>query len=432
MGRTDYDIVVIGGGPAGLAIGRYGPRLGATVAIVEAERLGGDCTWHGCVPSKALLASARAVAQPRNRATLGLPPLPPEGPVDVGPVLERIRRLQDQIYEESDRPELLSGTDVIEGWGRFVSPHELEVNGRRIRARAFVIATGATPVVPPIPGLAEAGYLTNRTVFEIERLPERLAVIGGGPIGLELGQAFQRLGSQVTLIEAAAQLLPRAEAVVAAALQEELESEGMDVRTGTGAAEVREEGGEKRIRARGPDGEAEVAADAILVAVGQRPNLEELGLEAAGVRADPRGGVVVNKRLLTSNKRIYACGDAIGGYQFTHMAAYEAGVVLHNALFAFPKQQADYRSAPWAVFTDPEVAGVGLNEADARMKHGDSVHVYTHRFRELDRALLDGPLRGLDPPGHGGAPAQAGGRADRGAVGGGADPGARAGESTTA
>ena len=404
MGQADYDIVVIGGGPAGLAIGRFGPKMGARVAIVEAAKLGGDCTWHGCVPSKALLASARAATPARNREALGLPPLPSAerapGPMDIRPVMERIRRLQEQIYQESDRPEMLPGTDVIEGWGQFVSPQVLEVGERRITAGTFVIATGGSPVVPPIPGLADAGYLTNRTVFEIDCLPRRLAVIGGGPIGLEMGQAFQRLGSQVTIIEAAPQVLPRAEASIAATLCEQLQSGGIKVHVGTTAAEVRVVDGAKRIRLQGSGadarvGESEVVVDEILVAVGQRPNVDRLGLEAAGVEADPRGGVVVNKRLRTSNKRIYACGDAIGGHQFTHVAAYEAGVVLHNALFAFPKKKAEYGSVPWAVFTDPEVAGVGLSEADARAKHGDAVHVYRHNFRELDRALLDGNCVGF-------------------------------------
>ena len=400
MGQAEYDIVVIGGGPAGLAIGRFGPKMGVRVAIVEAAKLGGDCTWHGCVPSKALLASARAAAPARNRIALGLPPQPAEGPVDIGPVMARIRRLQEQIYEESDSPEMLPGADVITGRGTFVSPDVLEVEGRRITAQTFVIATGAAPVVPPIPGLAEAGYLTNRTVFDIECLPGRLAVIGGGPIGLELGQAFQRLGSQVTIIEAAPQVLPRAEASIAATLREQLESEGIDIRVAMGAADVHATDGGKRIRLQPTTPEAgsdatDVVVDEILVAVGQRPNVEGLGLDAAGVRVDPRGGVAVDKRLRTSNRRIYACGDAIGGYQFTHIAAYEAGVVLHNALFAFPKKKTDYRSVPWAVFTDPEVAGVGLDEAEAREKHGDSVHVYTHAFRDVDRALLDGRCTGF-------------------------------------
>lgn len=394
MGRADYDVVVIGGGPAGLAIGHFGPKLGLRVAIVEGDRLGGDCTWHGCVPSKALIASARAAVSGRNRAALGLPPEPPTEPIDIAAVLARIRALQEQIYTESDHPAQLSGVDVIEGWGRFVSAGELEVAGRRITAETFVVATGAVPVVPPIPGLAESGYLTNRTVFDIEELPARLAVIGGGPIGVELGQAFQRLGSQVTVIEAMPRILPRAEAPVAEALSVELQREGMDLRVGTSASEVRRQDAHAEIRLLGPEGESVIAADSILVAVGQRANLEGLGLEAAGVET-AEGGVRVDTRLRTTNKRVYACGDVIGGHQFTHIAAYEAGAVLHNATFAFPKQKADYRTAPWAVFTDPEVAGVGLSEAEARKKHGGAVHVYTHPFREVDRALLDGHCPGF-------------------------------------
>ena len=395
MRKPDYDIVVIGGGPAGLAIGHFAPKLGARVAIVEEGQLGGDCTWSGCVPSKALIASARAASAGRNRAALGLPPLPPPARVEIGPVLARIKALQAQIHEESDRPELLVGVDVITGRGRFVSADAIEVDGRRITAATFVIATGARPVVPPIPGLAESGYLTNHSIWEIARLPDRLTVIGGGPIGLELGQAFQRLGSQVTVVEMAPQILPRAEADVAQALRAELEAEGMIIHTRTAATEVQCEGDQHRVMLRGPEGELTAEGDALLVAVGQRPNASDLGLEAAGVRTRDGGGVRVDAQLRTSNKRVYACGDVIGGYQFTHTAAYEASVVMHNALFPLRKQRADYATTPWVVFTDPEVAGVGLTEAEARAKHGEGVHAYERSFRELDRALLDGRCPGF-------------------------------------
>lgn len=395
MGTTDYDIVAIGGGPAGLAIGHFAPKLGARVAIIEKERLGGDCTWSGCVPSKALIASARAASAGRDRAALGLPAAAPLGPVALGPVMARIRALQEQIYEESDRPERLPGVDVLAGAGRFVGPDAVEVAGRRITAETFVIATGSSPLAPPIPGLAESGYLTNHSIWGLEELPPRLVVIGGGPIGLELGQAFQRLGSQVTVVEMAPQILPRAEAEVAEALQAELEAEGMVIHTRTAATEVRREGEGQRVMLRGPLGEMEVAGEALLVAVGQTPNVAGLDLEAAGIRRGESGGVRVDEHLRTSNPRVYACGDVIGGTQFTHTAAHEASVVMHNALFPLRKKKPDYRSSPWVVFTEPEVAGVGLNETQARAQHGTGVHVYEHAFRRLDRALLDGRCPGF-------------------------------------
>ncbi len=401
--RDDYDIVVIGGGSAGLTIGRLGPQLGARVAIVEAERLGGDCTWHGCVPSKALLAAGRAAVAGGDRAALGLPAVLPAGAaagaVEIGPVLARIRALQEQIYAESDRPETLPGVDVIPGHGRFVSPREVEVDGRRVRSRAFVIATGSSPVTPSIPGLAASGYLTNRTVFDIERLPARLVVIGGGPTGLELAQAFQRLGSAVTVVEAEPRIVTRAEAPVSAALEEALAGEGLSILTETSVVEVvsggRGDEPARVVRVRGPDGAREIGADAILVAAGQRPHVEGLGLDAAGVALAADGAVRVDARLRTSNRRVYACGDVTGGYQFTHAASYEAGVVLRNALFPAGRQRAGYRGMPWAVFTDPEVAGVGLSEAAARARHGDAVHVYERSFRELDRSLIDARTAGF-------------------------------------
>ena len=394
-----YDLVVIGGGSAGLTIGKYGPVLGARVAVVEAERLGGDCTWYGCVPSKALLASANAWAFMNDAERFGLPPRAqrePREPLDLARVMERIRRLQTQIYEQSDSPEQLraGGCDVIEGRGRFVGPDALEVEGRVIRSRYFCVATGSRPVLPPIDGIDTCDCLTNQTIFQVQSLPPRLLVIGGGAIGLELGQAFARLGSRATMVEMAAQLVPNEDPELAAMLRAQLEAEGIVAHTQCTAARVFQEGGLTRLSLRGDCGIAEIEAEALLVAAGRVPNLEGLGLETAGVQFDPARGIRVDKTLRTSNPRIYACGDVLGQYPFTHVAAYEAGLVLRNALFPY-HENVDYRFAPWATFTEPALARVGMTEAQAREKHGDAVHVYRHPFPRVDRALLDGKAAGL-------------------------------------
>ena len=395
-GTDIYDLVVIGGGSAGLTIGKYGPALGARVAIVEAERLGGDCTWYGCVPSKALLASASAWALMNDAERFGLPARNPDEPVDLARVMERIRRLQMQIYEESDSPEKLraGGCDVIEGRGRFVGPDALEVDGRIIRSRYFCVATGSRPSLPPIDGIDACDCLTNQTVFQLQSLPLRLLVIGGGPIGLELGQAFARLGSRVTIVEMASQLAPNEDPELAAMLRAQLEAEGITVHTQCTAARVVQEDGVTRLSLRGDHGTAEIEAEALLVAAGRVPNLDGLGLEAAGVQFDPVRGIRVGKTLRTTNPRIYAGGDVLGRYPFTHTAAYEAGLVMRNALFPY-HENVDYRFAPWATFTEPALARVGMTEAQAREQHGDAVHVYRHPFPRVDRALLDEKATGL-------------------------------------
>ena len=388
--QPEYDIVVIGGGSAGLAIGKYAPRIGARVAVVEAEKLGGDCTWYGCVPSKALLASAKAAHFGRRREEFGLPPLGPCPDLDFARVIDRVHAIQHRIYEADDSPEVLRarGCDVIEGFGRFTSPTTLLVGDRVITARAFCIATGSHPNVPPIEGLDRVDYLTNRSVFEMRTLPRRLVVIGAGPIGLELGQALARLGATVTLLEMAPHILPREDPELSAVLRRQLEAEGIVIHTEATVTAVDEVDGVKRVSAT-LEGESQTfECDAILVAIGQRPNVESMGLEEAGVEYDPRVGIKVDETLRTTAAGIYACGDVLGRFPFTHMAGYEAGVVMRNALFPY-RQTADYSAVPWATFTEPEVARVGLTETEARERYGDKIRVARHPFDKVDRAVLE-------------------------------------------
>jgi pyruvate/2-oxoglutarate dehydrogenase complex dihydrolipoamide dehydrogenase (E3) component len=386
----EYDIVVIGGGSAGLAIGKYAPRIGARVAVVESEKLGGDCTWYGCVPSKALLASAKAAHFGRRREEFGLPPLESCPEVDFARVIDRIHAIQQRIYEADDSPDVLRkrGCDVIEGFGRFTSPTTLVVGDRTITARAFCIATGSHPNVPPIEGLDRVDYLTNRSVFEMRTLPRRLVVIGAGPIGLELGQALSRLGSTVTILEMAPHILPREDPELSDVLRRQLEAEGVVIHTEAAVTAVDEADGVKQVSATLGGESHTFESDAILVAIGQRPNVEGIGLEEAGVDYDPRVGIKVDETLRTTAAGIYACGDVIGRFPFTHMAGYEAGIVMRNALFLY-RQKTDYSVVPWATFTEPEVARVGLTEAEARERYGDRIRVVRHPFDKVDRAVLE-------------------------------------------
>ncbi len=402
-----YDLVAIGGGSAGLAIGIYGARAGARVAIIERDRLGGECTWTGCVPSKALLAAADLLHAARRAPEFGLPELRADGPVDLGRVLREVHALQHAIYQRSDSPERLRalGCDVIEGSARFASPRELLVEGRLLPTRAVCIVTGSRPRIPSITGLDEVGYLTNESVFtELSELPARLLVVGGGPIGVELGQAFARLGSAVTLVTMEERLLVEEDPELSQILGEALAEEGVRVLPSRAVAAVERvgEGGGGRATLRSVGGGAgrpgsappeELAFDALLLATGRRPNVDGLGLDAAGVVLEG-GAPRVDGRLRTSNPRVYAAGDVLGRHGFTHAAAYEATLVLRNALFS-ARARASYEVLPRATFTDPEIAHVGLTEEQARARHGDGVRVYRYPFAEIDRAIVERRTRGV-------------------------------------
>jgi pyruvate/2-oxoglutarate dehydrogenase complex dihydrolipoamide dehydrogenase (E3) component len=409
-----YNLVVIGAGSAGLVVAAGAAGLGARVALVERGRMGGDCLNYGCVPSKALLRSAKAAAQPR-RAGLGVGTTAPA--VRWAEVAARVQGVIDTIapHDSVERFTAL-GVEVLQGHGRLSGPRQVEVRlaaggTRTLDAKAIVLATGSAPLVPPIPGLEETGYLTNETVFTHTELPRRLCVLGGGPIGLELGQAFARLGSQVTVVEMLPRVLPREDADAAAVVVAALEADGIALRTGRQAVRVEHGAGGKRVicrpaptapgapaPAQGPEEAIEV--DEILVAVGRRATLSELGLEAVGVRTE-HGRLQVDARLRTSVASIYACGDCVGPYQFTHMANAQARVVIQNALLPF-KTRMDYRVVPWATFTDPELARVGLSEDEARQR-GVPYRAIVVPYAELDRAVCEGEREGflkvLTPPG---------------------------------
>ena len=389
------DLIVIGGGAGGLVVASAASQLGLAVTLIESEtKLGGDCLHHGCVPSKTLIHAARVAALMRRGADFGLPAVEPA--VDLGKVTDHVQAVIDHIQRHDD-PERFRGygCEVLLGEGaEFVSPHAVRVGQRVMQGRRFVIATGSRPAVPPIAGLAEAGYITNLDVFSLASLPARLAVLGGGPIGIELAQALGRLGSRITVVEMAEQILPREDPEVSALLRARLEAEGIVVHTGVVVERAgRADRGKFLECRRARDGRVmELETDEILVAAGRRPNVEGLNLEAAGVTYGTRG-IEVDRRLRTSARHIFACGDVCGPYPFTHMAEYQAGIVISNAVFRFPKQ-ADYRVVPWVTFSDPELARVGVTESEARSR-GLAPTVLRFPFKEVDRALTESETDGL-------------------------------------
>ena len=389
MTHMQYDLTILGGGSGGLTAARVAASLGARVLLIDKERLGGDCLHYGCVPSKSLIYVARIAQQVRSAARLGILTTPPD--IDMAKVSESIQEViesvagNEQVYVE--------GVTVKFGAVTFVSPHELLLNGERITSRNVVIATGSHPLVPPIEGLEEVGYLTNESIFDLQRLPASLVVVGGGPIGVELGQALARLGSNVTIIEGLERILPREDPEVSATITGVLQSEQMTIATNAMFVKASRSGQKKVVTARQGDRLLTFETDEILVASGRRPTIKGLNLEAAGVTCDQKG-IKVNEYLQTSTPNILAIGDVIGGYLFTHVAAYQAGIAVRNALVPVGKKKVDYRIVPWCTFTDPEAARVGLTPDEARQRYKD-LRVVRLPWAEIDRAQTAGETTGF-------------------------------------
>lgn len=387
MKQDEYDLVAIGGGTAGLVSAAGGAYLGIRSGIVEKNALGGDCLWTGCVPSKALIASARLAHAMKHADRLGLTAAAPKHA--FADVMARMRSARG-VVEHHDDPERFRamGVDVHFGAARFLSRDEIEVEGvGRIRSKRFVIATGAYPWAPPIPGLEEAGYLNHHTLFETDELPARVAVMGAGPIGLEMAQVMARLGADVTVVEMMPRILPREDEDIALRLQGMLQEEGITFRLGERVSAVSVEGADKVLTS---DTGLRVVADELFVATGRRPAVDGLELERAGVRTD-RGAVTVDATLRTSNRRIWAAGDVTGGLQFTHVAEYMAKAVLRNALVP-GSAKVDYGNVPWVTYTDPEIAHIGLSQSEAEARGGTT---YSYELNDLDRAIVDGEDRGV-------------------------------------
>lgn len=385
----EYDLAILGGGSGGLTAARVAASLGARVLLVEKERLGGDCLYTGCIPSKSLIHVARVVHQARTAARLGLTAICVD--IDMARIAASIQDIIARVYDA----EQIYTQDVTVTFGAasFQSSTILLVNTEKISSRATIIATGSHPARPPIEGLSEVGYLTNDDVFQLTRLPASLLIVGGGPVGVELGQALARLGVQVTLVQGPARILPREEIEVSETIARILQSEGVTVVTKARVLKAEYQGNKKRVTVKQGEQLVTFEADELLLAVGRQPNLEGLNLEAAGV-AYTEQGIRVNTYLQTSQANIFALGDVIGGHLFTHIAAYQAGVAVRNALLPVGKKKVDYRVLPWCTFTDPEAARVGLTSLEAQQCHRQ-VRVITFPWADIDRAQTERATTGF-------------------------------------
>ena len=393
-----YDLTIIGGGSAGLVLAVAGAKLGKKTALVEKHRIGGDCLWTGCVPSKALLKAAKVANYIRYAEKYGV--IASDATPDWQRVIGYVQSTQHAIEEEHDNPERFRemGVDVIFGNGRFDSSDTFIVEDsesaetRTLRSKKFVISTGSRPIAPPIPGLESCDYLDSETVWELEEFPNRLLVVGAGPIGIELGQAFHRLGADVTIAQRSGRILTKEDADVSEQMLDYLRADGLTIRLNTNLTQVVQNPEGAKVAFSSEDGSAEQTFDKILIAAGRAPNVEGLELDKIRVQIG-RSGIEVNNKLQTSVKNIYAAGDVIGHYLFTHVAAFQAQLLIRNIFFPFSKT-INYSVVPWTTFCDPEVARCGLTEAEAREKYGD-VDVFTLDQGDVDRAVAEGETQGF-------------------------------------
>lgn len=398
----DYNLVVLGAGSAGLVASYIAAAVKAKVALIEKDKMGGDCLNTGCVPSKALIRSARLLAYGRRAEEFGFRKTETE--FEFAEVMERVQRIVKKV-EPHDSIERYTGlgVDCFQGEARITSPYTVEVAGRTLTTRGIILATGAAPFVPPIPGLDQVDYLTSDNLWQLRELPKRLLVLGGGPIGCEMTQAFARFGAQVTQVEQAPRIMGREDGDVAEFVRERFEAEGVKVLTDHAAKEVLVEGGEQMLVCEHQRQQVRIPFDRILVAVGRRPRVEGFGLEDLGVQLSERGTVATDAFLCTNIPNIFCAGDVAGPYQFTHTAGHQAWYAAVNALFGdFKKFRVDYRVVPWCTFTDPEVARVGLNESEAKAQKIPH-EVTRFELAELDRAITEGEDKGwikiITPPG---------------------------------
>ncbi len=394
MSSYEYDVIVIGGGAAGLTASGLAASFGAKTMMIERDRLGGDCTWTGCVPSKTLIKAAKVAHHARAAHRFGLTDLAPDIP--FAKVMAYVRTVRDEVYHEADRPEIYEdlGIDVRFGAARLADPHTVVIEGdetARVTARKIVLATGGRAAVPPIPGLDAVPHLTNESLFEIDAQPGALVVVGGGPIGIEMAQAFQRLGTDVTVVDMADRILGRDDAEHAAILREALEGEGVQFVLGAGVERVEQADGQIAVHVSIGDEKRTLRADQLLIATGRRPNIEDLGLVEAGV-VFTKKGIQVDDTCQTSQDHIYAIGDCTGEYQLTHMSEHMAKVAMSNAVLHVPSK-IDRAHVPWCTFADPEVGQLGATEQEL-IERGEDYEVYQFPYSKVDRAITESETTG--------------------------------------
>jgi pyruvate/2-oxoglutarate dehydrogenase complex dihydrolipoamide dehydrogenase (E3) component len=393
MANYDYDIGIIGGGAAGLTVASGAAQLGAKTLLIEKENeLGGDCLHFGCVPSKTLLKTAHVYHLMKNASHFGLPSVEVP-PADYSQISKRIKSVIAAIQHHDSKERFCKlGAQVEFGRARFTDDHGIIMDGKTYSARTWVIATGSSPVAPPIKGLAQTPYITNKEIFYLDRLPESIIILGGGPIGAEMAQAFCRLGSKVAVVDMASQILIKEDPDLADTVREVLSSEGVEFHLNSSIEEVTDLGRAKEVKIKtGTGSRISLQAETILVSLGRGANTGDLGLEDIGINFN-RQGIVTDNRLRTNLKHIYAAGDINGGFQFTHAAGYEGGIVVSNAIFRLPRK-VDYTFLPWCTYTDPPLGSIGMNEKSAA-KAGIDYRVWTEEFKDNDRSLAEGETVG--------------------------------------
>lgn len=395
MNKT-YDLIIIGGGAAGLVAAKLARGLGKTVAIIEQAKLGGECTWNGCVPSKTLITIAAQIAATKKAAPFYAHPN--NSAVNSTKIMAHIRAKRNEIYQ-THTPEMLAtfGIDVHFGHPTFIDSTSIQVDNKLFNATKFIIATGSRPFVPPIPGLETVPYLTNTSIFDLPALPKSMMILGGGPIGIEIACALNKLGVQVTIINKSPTILPKEDYELSNMLSNYLEADGIILRNSSETTSVQKLNGITCTLKTENITENDlpyVDAESLLIAAGRKPNIEHLNLEKLGVATTPQG-ITVNTKMQTTVPNIYACGDVVGPYQFSHMAEYQATIATQNAFIPLFKKQVNYNNVIWVTFSDPELATAGITEAQARAIHGNSIKIYSKKYASLDRAKIDEAERGM-------------------------------------
>jgi len=394
MKKFDYDLIVLGGGAAGFVSAKMAQGLGKKVALIEKNRLGGDCTWFGCIPSKTLIKVSTIAHQINNTGKFGLLQNTDISP-DTDHVMEHVRSVVKRVYD-GHTPETFTkiGIDIFFGEAQFIDNHRIALGDKILSAIKYMISTGSSPFIPDIQGLDAVPYHTNRTIFDIEKLPASMIVLGGGPIGTELAMAFHRLGVRVHILETADRILIREDRELADMLSLNIQGEGITLLTKIKPLRYFCKNGRIVLAYQDEKNRpGTIDADTVLIAIGRKPNVQGLNLEKAGVEYSAQG-IKTNKRLQTTASNIYSCGDVVGPYRFSHMAEYQAVIATRNALFPFQKK-VDYRHVAWCTFTDPELAHAGLTEQEAREKLGDRIRVYRHEYKNTDRGRTDGIETGI-------------------------------------